>query len=147
MRYVQLAATAWVAMALSACNPTTDTATVPVPSRTPSPITPDAPSAPVVPPEPLPPAPTGSHVEGPQQTLYFVGPKDLTIRLSTEDNFATAVMMDNSDRALEMHSVPSASGMRLEDGEGAVIQFKNGEGYVEFSPGQRITIETFRQLP
>lgn len=142
MRYLPLATASLVALALTACKPSTTTAdSTPMLSAPPAPIIPHAPSAPVVPPDPPQPEPPA---DGVQQTLRFVGPMDLAISLSTDDNFATAVMTDNSDRTLEMYSVPSASGVKLEDGEGATIHFKNGEGYVEFSPGNSIDIKEFR---
>lgn len=144
MRYLQLAATVWVAMALAACNPSNNAGTERVPSRTPGPPVPHAPSAPVVPPDPPPPERTTPLAEGGEQILLFTGPMDLTVRLSTEDNFATAVMTDNSDHSLQLRRVRSNRGIRLEDGEGAVIQFQNGEGTVEFVPGKPIEIKEFR---
>lgn len=145
MRYLQLAAIPLAALALAACKPAATTPdSAPIPSPAPAPMTPDAPSAPVVPPQTKTTEPVAAPQDGAKQTLHFVGPMDLTISLSTEDNFATAVMTDNSDRRVQMYSVPSASGVRLEDGEGITIHFKNGEGYVEFSPGNTTDIQEFR---
>lgn len=144
MRYLQLVATPWVVMALVACNPSNNASMERVPSRTPEPAIPYAPSAPVVAPDPEPPEPTTPPVAGAQQVLLFTGPMDLTIRLSTEDNFATASMTDNSDHTVQMRRVPSSSGVRLEDGEGVMIEFNNGEGTVELVPGKPIEIQEFR---
>ena len=145
MRYLSLAAAAWAAMALVACNPSKDNVTGSLPANVPTPVTPQAPSAPVVPPDPEP-GLTAQPAKGAQQILLFTGPMDLTIRLSTDDNFATAVMTDNSELALQMHRVRSGSGIRLENGEGVAIEFKNGVGTMEFSPDDVIDIEQY-QLP
>ena len=144
MRLLEWIATAGVVAALAACNPTTDKTAERVPSRTPEPAIPYAPSAPVVPPDPEPPEPTTPPLAGAQQVLLFTGPMDLTIRLSTEDNFATASMTDNSDHTVQMRRVRSNRGVRLEDGEGVVIEFNNGEGTVELVPGKPIEIQEFR---
>lgn len=144
MRYFPLAAICMLTMALGACKPSTNTASAPVPLPIPSPDIPQAPSAPVVSPDPKEPESAGPGGAGAHQIRIFTGPMDLSIRLSTEDNFATAVMTDNSDRTLQMHRVPSSRGVRLEDGEGAAIYFRNGEGTVEFSPGNAIDLEEYR---
>lgn len=143
MRYLPLAAAAWAAMALLACNPSQDGDTNPVPSRIPSPVTPQAPSAPVVPSDPEPDVPEQAAQGGPQ-VLLFTGPMDLTIRLSTDDNFATAVMTIDSEHALFMRRVRSGSGIRMENGEGVAIVFKNGVGIVEFSPEDVMDIAQYR---
>ena len=77
------------------------------------------------------------------QVLNFVGPMDLTIRLESKDNFETAIMQDNSDRQFQMRSVPAASGIRMENGQGVSIHFKNGDGTVELVPGKPISIQAF----
>lgn len=143
MRYLPLAAAAWAAMALVACHPAKDNVTGPVPARVPSPVTPQAPSAPVVPSDPEPDLSEQTAQRAPQIVL-FTGPMDMTIRLSTDDNFATAVMIVDSEHALQMHRVRSGSGIRLENGEGVAIEFKNGVGTVEFSPDDVIDIEQYR---
>lgn len=79
------------------------------------------------------------------QVLHFVGPMDLTIMLKSNDNFETAVMSDNSDRSFQMHSVPAASGVRMSNGQGVTIHFKNGDGTVELVQGKPISIQEFKQ--
>lgn len=79
-----------------------------------------------------------------RQTLHFVGPYDLTLVLATEDNFETATLTDNSDTTLLMHSVPAASGIRLEGPEGRVIHFKGDTGYVQYGSAEPIDIAIFR---
>lgn len=79
------------------------------------------------------------------QELHFVGPMDLTITLKTQDNFESAVMTDNADRAFQMRSVPAASGIRMEDGKGASIHFKNGEGVVELVKDRPIEIKEMKR--
>lgn len=143
MRYLPLAAAAWAAMALLACNPSKDDDMRPAPSRMPSPVTPQAPSAPVVPSDPEPDVPEPA-AQGAPQILLFTGPMDLTIRLSTDDNFATAVMTIDSEHALLMHRVRSSGGTRMENGEGVAIEFKNGVGTVEFSPDDVMDIAQYR---
>lgn len=143
MRYLPLAAAAWAAMALVACNPSKDNVTGSLPAHMPTPATPHAPSAPVVPPDPEPDL-TEQPAQGATQILLFTGPMDLTIRLSTDDNFATAVMTDNSEYDVHLRRVRSGSGIRLENGEGVAIEFKNGVGTVEFSPDDVIDIVQYR---
>lgn len=79
------------------------------------------------------------------QELHFVGPMDLTITLKTQDNFESAVMTDNADRAFHMRSVPAASGIRMADGKGASIHFKNGEGVVELVKDRPIEIKEMKR--
>ena len=79
------------------------------------------------------------------KVINFVGPMDLTIKLKTQDNFQTAVMTDNSDRSFQMKAVPAASGVRMTDGKGASIHFKNGEGVVELVKGKPIDIQEFKK--
>ena len=79
------------------------------------------------------------------QELHFVGPMDLTITLKTQDNFESAVMTDNADRAFQMRSVPAASGIRMADGKGASIHFKNGEGVVELVKDRPIEIKEMKR--
>lgn len=79
------------------------------------------------------------------QELHFVGPMDLTIMLKTQDNFESAVMTDNADRAFQMRSVPAASGIRMTDGKGASIHFKNGEGVVELVKDRPIEIKEMKR--
>ena len=143
MRYLPLAAAAWTAMALVACNPSQEEHTGALPAHMPTPETPLAPSAPVVPPDAEPEL-KAQQRHGPPQIMLFTGPMDLTIRLSTEDNFATAMMTINSEHALVMHRVRSGSGIRLENAEGVSIEFKNGVGTAKFSPDNVIDIEEYR---
>lgn len=75
------------------------------------------------------------------QTLHFVGPIDLTITLTSQDNFKTAVLTDNADRVFQMYSAPTASGMRMIDGVNTSIQFKEGQGVVEFVKGKPVSIQ------
>lgn len=145
MRYLPLAAAAGAALALVACHPSQDNATGPSSANMPTPVTPQAPSAPVVAPDPEPEA-TAQSLQDKQQILMFTGPMDLTIRLTTDDKFATALMTINSEHALPMHRVRSGRGTRLENGEGVAIEFHNGVGTVEFSPEEVIDIEEY-QLP
>ena len=79
------------------------------------------------------------------QVLHFVGPMDLTLTLQSNDNFETAVLTDNSDRGFQMRSVPAASGVRMSNGQGVTIHFKNGDGTVELVPGKPIAIKEFKQ--
>ena len=139
MRYLPLAVAGLMAMALVACNPFSDEGKVRVPSSKPLPPVPHAPSAPVVPPDPPEPEPRTSP-QGMPQALIFIGPQDLTIRLSTQDNFATAVMIDNLGRRLEMRRVRSSQGVRLENEEGVAIQFENGVGAVQYASGDQVDI-------
>lgn len=78
------------------------------------------------------------------KVLHFVGPMDLTLSLQSSDNFATAVMTDNADRSFQMRGVPAASGLRMSDGKGVIIHFKNGDGVVELVPGTPIPIQQVR---
>lgn len=143
MRYLPLAAAVCAAMALVTCKPSKENVSGSLPANVPTPAIPQAPSAPVVPPDAEPDA-LGQTLQGPPQILLFTGPMDLTIRLSTDDNFATAVMTVDSEHALQMHRVRSGSGIRLENGEGVSIEFKNGIGTVEFSPDDVMDIEQYR---
>ena len=79
------------------------------------------------------------------QTLHFVGPMGLTVTLSSQDHFDTAVMTDNADRTFQMRAVPAASGVRMSNGRGVTIHFKNGDGTVEFVPGKPISIQEFKK--
>ena len=89
--------------------------------------------------------PPTSHAAASSQVLNFVGPMDLTITLQSNDNFETAIMNDNSDRQFQMRSVPAASGVRMSNGQGVTIHFKNGDGTVELVPGKPISIKEFKQ--
>ena len=143
MRYLPLVAAAWAAMALVACKPSRDNVTDALPPDRVTPSTPLAPSAPIVAPDPEPES-TEQTAQGAQKIVLFTGPMDLTIRLSTDNNFATAMMTINSEHALPMRRVRSSSGTRLENGEGVSIEFKNGVGTVEFSPNNVVDIEEYR---
>lgn len=79
------------------------------------------------------------------KVVHFVGPMDLTLQLKSQDNFETAVMTDNADRSFQMKAVPAASGVRMTDGKGVSIHFKNGEGVVEFVKGRPIDIKEFKK--
>jgi len=79
------------------------------------------------------------------KVLHFVGPMDLTLTLKSRDNFETAVMTDNADRSFQMHSVPAASGVRMSNGQGVTIIFKNGDGTVELVPGKPIPIQEVKK--
>lgn len=79
------------------------------------------------------------------KVLHFVGPMDLTLTLKSRDNFETAVMTDNADRSFQMRSAPAASGVRMIDGQGASIQFKNGDGVVELVKGKPISIQEVKK--
>lgn len=144
MRYLLLAAAAGAAIALVACKPSKVDVTDALPAHMPTPVIPHAPSAPVVPPDPEPDPMAQPMPESAEQILMFTGPMDLTIRLSTTDNFATALMTINSEHALSMHRVRASSGTRLENGEGVSIEFKNGVGTAQFSPDNVIDIEEYR---
>lgn len=143
MRYLSLAAAAWAAMALVACQPSKDNVTGSLPAHVPTPATPLAPSAPVVPPDPEADLPEQA-MQSSSQILLFTGPMDLTIRLSTDDNFATAIMTIDSEHALLMHRVRSSGGTRMENGGGIAIEFKNGVGTVEFAPDDVRDIAQYR---
>lgn len=62
-----------------------------------------------------------------KQTLNFVGPYDLTVKLTTEDNWKTAVLTDNSDRTFNLKLEPAADGVFLSNDEGVSIHMKNKE--------------------
>jgi hypothetical protein len=79
------------------------------------------------------------------QVLYFVGPMDLTLTLASQDRFETAVMTDNADRSFQMHVVPAASGLRMSNGKGVSIHFKNGDGTVELVEGKPISIREVKK--
>ena len=69
----------------------------------------------------------------------------LTIQLKSSDNFETAVMTDNSDRAMHLKAAIAASGVRLTNDDGVSIHFKNGEGVVELVKGKPINITEYKK--
>lgn len=79
------------------------------------------------------------------QVINFVGPMGLTIQLKSSDNFETAVMTDNSDRAMHLKAAIAASGVRLTSDDGVSIHFKNGEGVVELVKGRPINITEYKK--
>lgn len=84
-----------------------------------------------------------------QQTINFVGPYDLTLELTTTDNFETATLKDNSDATYQLKRVISANGIKLANDTGVQIHFKataNGnEGFVELVKNKPIEIKEFKQ--
>lgn len=84
-----------------------------------------------------------------QQTLHFVGPYDLSLTLTTSDNFETAILTDNSDTQHQLKRTISANGIRLESNSGVVIHFKNtpngNQGYVMLVKDKPIEISEFKQ--
>ena len=128
---------ALLSMALVACNPSSNTPATAAPEAAPVPATAEA-AAPATS-EPV------AAPAAPQQTLHFVGPADLTISLTTEDNFATATMQDNSDRSLPMRSTAAADGMRMEGPNGEFIHIKGDGGVVQFVENRPIDIQAFRK--
>lgn len=85
-----------------------------------------------------------------EQTINFIGPYDLTLSLTTLDNFETATLTDNSDKTYSLQRSISASGIRLTNDAGIIIHFKgtsNGnEGYVELVKDKPIEIKEFKPL-
>lgn len=82
------------------------------------------------------------------QTINFTGPLDLTIILTTTDNFETAQLADNSDKTYALKQVVSGSGIKLANDDGVSIHFKNvngvQEGVVELVKGNPIEIKEFK---
>lgn len=84
-----------------------------------------------------------------QQILHFVGPYDLTLTLTTQDNFETATLTDNSDQQHLLKREMSANGIRLSNDAGVTIHFKNtadgNQGYVELVKDKSIEISEFKK--
>lgn len=71
-----------------------------------------------------------------KQTLNFVGDYDFTVKLTTENNWQTAILTDNSDRTFELKIEPAADGVYLSNEDGVSIHMKNGEASLILGTGR-----------
>lgn len=71
-----------------------------------------------------------------KQTLNFVGDYDFTVKLTTENNWQTAILTDNSDRTFELKIEPAADGVYLSNKDGVSIHMKNGEATLTLGTGR-----------
>lgn len=79
----------------------------------------------------------------PEQTINFVGDFDMTIELTTKDNWETAELMDNSGQVYKLKRSPSADGVLLKNDDGVSIHMKNREATLILNKGNEIQIKEF----
>ena len=82
------------------------------------------------------------------QTINFTGPYDLTVQLTSNDGFETAILVDNSGKEHLLKNAISGSGVRMVGDDGVSIHFKNfnglNEGVVELVKDKPIQIKEFK---
>ncbi len=74
------------------------------------------------------------------KTFYFVDDKGKKLSLSSNDDFNTAVLKDDSGKSYDLKRERAADGIYMENKDGVSIHFKKGEGIVEFSKYKSIPI-------
>ena len=74
------------------------------------------------------------------KTFYFVDEQGKKLSLSSNDDFNTAVLKDDSGKSYNLKRERAADGIYMENKDGVSIHFKKGEGIVEFIKYKSIPI-------
>lgn len=77
-------------------------------------------------------------------TLKFQDEKGGKISLISSDEFESAIMVDKDGKEYYLKRQPSASGVYLEDENGANIHFKDDGGIVEYKKFDTISITAIK---
>ena len=67
--------------------------------------------------------------------------KNYKFSLASDDDFATAVMIDSKGEKRILKNAPTGDGIKMSDDNGTSVQFKKGYGILNLNGGPDVNIE------